>query len=141
MTSHPIRVLIIDDNEVVRMGLEVFLETRDDMELVGEADNGEAGVALCQQLKPDVVIVDFMMPGMDGIDTVRSLRKLPTHMRVLMLSAFVDEEVVKNVNAVNINGYILKENSIDYIAEAIRRIHAGEQVFCSRVKSYMQKGT
>jgi DNA-binding NarL/FixJ family response regulator len=140
LTSRPIRVLIIDDNEVVRMGLEVFLETRDDMELIGEADNGETGVELCQQLTPDVVIVDFMMPGMDGIATVRRLRELSTPVRVMMLSAFVDEAVVQNVTAVNINGYILKENSIDFIAEAIRRIHQGERVFCSRVSSYMKKG-
>jgi two-component system, NarL family, response regulator LiaR len=135
---NPIRVLIIDDNEVVRMGLEVFLETREDMQLVGEADSGKKAVELCRQLLPDVVIVDFMMPEMDGITTIKHLRAEFPVLRVLMLSAFVDEAVVSAVNSININGYILKENSIDYIADAIRRIYRGERVFCSRVQSYLK---
>lgn len=135
----PIRVLIIDDNEVVRLGIQVFLETRDDMVLIGEAEGGEQGIALCRQLQPDVVIVDFMMPGMDGIATIRQLRGEFPQQRVLMLSAFVDATVVQHAVALNTNGYILKENSIDYIADTIQRIHQGEQVFCSHVLAYLKE--
>jgi DNA-binding NarL/FixJ family response regulator len=123
-----IRVVIIDDNEIVRLGLSVFLETCDDMVLVGTAKNGREGIDLCGELKPDIVLLDMMMPEMTGLQTLPELRKICPDTHVIGITAHMEEDIIKDGLKIGIDGFLLKDSSIDSMADAIRRVHQGERV-------------
>jgi NarL family two-component system response regulator LiaR len=121
----PIRVLIVDDQAVVRSGLVAFLLAFDDLELVGEAGSGEEAVRLCSQVQPDVVLMDLVMPGMDGADSTRAIRELCPQIQVIALTSFKETELVQGALEAGAIGYLLKNVSADELAEAIRAAHAG----------------
>jgi DNA-binding NarL/FixJ family response regulator len=89
-----IKVLLVDDHQVVRRGLRTFLEVQDDIEVVGEASDGAEGVARAEELKPDVVLMDVKMPGMDGVEALRKLRELDNPARVLIVTSFTEQRTV-----------------------------------------------
>lgn len=89
-----IRVLVVDDHQVVRRGLRTFLEVQDDIEVVGEAADGDAGIAAAEDLRPDVVLMDIKMPGTDGIEALRRLRELANPARVLIVTSFTEQRTV-----------------------------------------------
>ena len=120
-----IRVLLVDDHEMVRSGLEVFLEVSDDLALVGEAADGEEAVRLCDALHPDVVLMDLVMPRMDGIEATRAIRQAHPHTQVIALTSFKDEELVHAALQAGAIGYLLKNASIEELSAAIRAAHAG----------------
>jgi NarL family two-component system response regulator LiaR len=120
-----IRVLLVDDHAVVRSGLGAFLLAFDDLELVGEAGNGEEAVRLCEQLQPDVVLMDLVMPGMDGAAATRAIRERCPHIQVIALTSFREEELVQRALEAGAISYLLKNVSADELAEAIRSAHAG----------------
>lgn len=120
-----IRVLIADDHAVVRSGLGTFLLAYDDLELVGEASTGVEAVCLCEQLQPDVVLMDLSMPEMDGVAATRLIRKQCPHAQVIALTSFREEEMVRQVLEAGAIGYQLKNISVDDLAAAIRAAHAG----------------
>lgn len=123
----PIRVMIVDDHRVVREGLHAFLsEERDEIELVGEAADGERAVRLAGELRPDVVLMDLVMPGMDGIQTLRRLRDSGIGSRVLILTTFVDDERVRAAIEAGAVGYLLKDVDRDELLGAIRAAAAGK---------------
>jgi NarL family two-component system response regulator LiaR len=123
--SDPIRVLLVDDHAVVRSGLSAFLLAFDDLELVGEAGSGEEAVRLCDRLQPDVVLMDLVMPSMDGAQATRAIRdKCPT-IQVIALTSFKEKELVEGAMEAGAIGYLLKNVSADELAKAIREAHAG----------------
>jgi NarL family two-component system response regulator LiaR len=117
--------MLVDDHAVVRSGLSAFLLAYDDLELVGEFSGGERAVQMCQQLQPDVVLMDMMMPGMDGATaTCEILEKCP-HTQVIALTSFKEKELVEGALQAGAIGYLLKDVSADELAEAIRSAAAG----------------
>lgn len=123
--SRPIRVMIVDDHKVVRSGLATFLITCDDMELVGEAGDGEQALKVCPQVKPDVVLMDLVMPGMDGATATRRMRAQCPEIQVIALTSFKDQELVQGALQAGAIGYLLKDISADELADAIRAAYAG----------------
>jgi NarL family two-component system response regulator LiaR len=127
MTSSPprIRVLIVDDHAMVRRGLATFLKVFDDMELAGEAASGQAAILLCAQLQPDVVLMDMVMPDMDGATATRLIRKQSESIQVIALTSFKEEILVQSALQAGAIAYLLKDVSSDELAQAIRAAHAG----------------
>ncbi len=121
-----IKVLLVDDHQVVRRGLRTFLEVQDDIEVVGEAADGAEGVALAGELQPDVVLMDIKMPGMDGVEALRRLRELDHRARVLVVTSFTEQRtVIPALRARAPPGYVYKDIDPDALAGAIRSVHAG----------------
>jgi len=123
--SPRIRVLVADDHAMVRRGLATFLKVYDDLELVGEAASGQAAVQLCDDLQPDVVLMDMVMPDMDGAAATRLIRNQSTSIQVLALTSFKEEILVRSALQAGAIGYLLKDVSADELAGAIRAAHAG----------------
>lgn len=121
-----IRVMLVDDHAVVRSGLSTFLMTCDDMELVGEASSGEQALAMCQKVKPDVVLMDLVMPGMDGATATRLIREGCPEIQVIALTSFKEQDLVKGALQAGAIGYLLKDISADELANAIRAAYAGK---------------
>lgn len=125
MAETIIRVLLVDDHQVVRRGLRTFLEIQDDIEVVGEAGDGAEGVARAEELKPDVVLMDVKMPGMDGIEALRKLRELGNAAKVLIVTSFTEQRTVVPALRAGASGYVYKDVDPDALAGAIRSVHAG----------------
>jgi two-component system, NarL family, response regulator LiaR len=120
-----IRVLIADDHAVVRQGLRTFLDLQDDIEVVGEAGDGEEALALIEQLAPDVALIDLVMPRMDGIEAIRRLRERAPDVRAIVLSSFVDDDKLFPAVRAGAAGYLLKDVQPQELVEAIRTVHGG----------------
>jgi NarL family two-component system response regulator LiaR len=121
----PIRVMLVDDHTVVRRGLRAVISVSDDMCLVGEADNGEEAIRLCERLQPDVILMDMLMPKMDGIAATKAIHERWPKVRIIALSSFKEREYVEGVLKVGATSYLLKNVSADEIVSAIRRAVAG----------------
>jgi two-component system, NarL family, response regulator LiaR len=124
-SSRAIRVMLVDDHAVVRSGLAAFLLAYDDLDLVGEASDGEEAVALCERLLPDVVIMDLVMPRMDGAAATRAIRERFPDIQVLALTSFKEDDLVQNALKAGAIGYLLKNISAHELAEAVRAAHVG----------------
>ncbi len=124
--SQPIRVMLVDDHLMVRRGLATFLKVFDDLELVGEAESGETAVQLCAQLLPDVVLMDMMMPDMDGPTATRLIRQQHPKIQVVALTSYKEQDLVQNALEAGAIGYLLKDVSADQLARAIRGAHLGQ---------------
>ncbi|MFD3335036.1 response regulator [Streptomyces sp. NPDC058700] len=125
MADQRIRVLLVDDHQVVRRGLRTFLEVQDDIEVVGEASDGAEGVARAEELRPDVVLMDVKMPGTDGIEALKRLRALDNPARVLIVTSFTEQRTVVPALRAGASGYVYKDIDPDALAGAIRSVHAG----------------
>jgi two-component system, NarL family, response regulator LiaR len=123
--SSRIRVLIVDDHPAVRRGLAAFLLAFDDLELVGEADSGRAALDRCEAAQPDVVLMDLVMPEIDGASATRAIRQAHPRTNVLALTSFHEGELVQQALQAGAIGYLLKNISADELAGAIRAAHAG----------------
>ncbi len=121
----PIRVLITDDHAVVRSGLGAFMLAYGDLQLVGEARNGLEALDLCGKVHPDVVLMDLMMPIMDGPTATRAIRERYPHIQVIALTSFKEDEMVQQALEAGAIGYLLKNVSIEELSEAIRNAYAG----------------
>jgi NarL family two-component system response regulator LiaR len=122
----PIRVLVVDDHAVVRGGLRLFLLAFDDLELVGEANSGEKALAQCAELRPDVALMDLVMPGMGGVEAIRLLRERHPHVQVIALTSFPEDELVQAALRAGAISYLLKTISAGDLAAAIRAAAAGQ---------------
>ena len=118
--SKSIRVMLVDDHAVVRSGLSAFLLAYDDLELVGEASSGERAIQTCQQFQPDVVLMDLVMPGMDGATATKLIREKCPNIQVIALTSFKEQELVEGALKAGAIGYLLKDVSADELANAIR---------------------
>jgi two-component system, NarL family, response regulator LiaR len=121
-----ITVLIADDHPVVRQGLRTFLDTQEDLEVVAEACDGEEAVARAAELVPDVVLMDLVMPNLDGIEAIRRIRDASPSTRVLVLTSFIEDEKVFPAVKAGAAGYLLKDVEPTELAGAIRTVTRGE---------------
>lgn len=139
--SKPIRVMLVDDHAVVRSGLGAFLLAYGDLELVGEAPGGERAVSLCSQVHPDVVLMDLMMPGMDGATATRLIRERHPEIQVIALTSFKEKEWVEGALKAGAIGYLLKDVSADELANAIRAAAAGKPTLAADAAQVLIQST
>ena len=123
--TQPIRVMLVDDHTMVRRGLATFLKAYDDLELAGEAGSGEEAIQLCGEILPDVVLMDMVMPDMDGATATRAIRQQFPRVHVIALTSFKEGELIRNALEAGAIGYLLKDVSAEELAEAIRAAYAG----------------
>jgi DNA-binding NarL/FixJ family response regulator len=119
-------VLVVDDHEVVREGLRAFLELQDGIEVAGEATDGEEAIAVAERLDPDVVLMDLVMPKLDGLGAMRELRERVPRARVIVLTSFLDDDKLLPALRAGAAGYLLKNAPPPELARAVRAAHAGE---------------
>jgi NarL family two-component system response regulator LiaR len=121
-----VRVMLVDDHTVVRRGLGAVLEVSDDMSLVGEASDGEEAIQLCERLQPDVILMDLLMPKMDGIAATKAIHERWPKVRIIALTSYKDKEYVEGVLRAGATSYLLKNVSADEIIATINRAVAGQ---------------
>ena len=139
--TDPIRVLLVDDHRVVRSGLSAFLLAFEDLELVGEADSGETAILICNKVKPDVVLLDLVMPGMDGAEATQAIREHCPDIQVIALTSFKEEELVQRALKAGAIGYLLKNVTADELAEAIRAAKAGQPTLAPEAAQVLIQAT
>ena len=123
--SKPIRVMIVDDHDMVRRGLATFLKVKTDLQLVGEARDGEEALRLCGEVRPDVVLMDVLMPRMGGAEATRVIREQYPTVQVIALTSFQEHDLVREIMGAGAISYLLKSVTVDELAEAIRAAYAG----------------
>jgi NarL family two-component system response regulator LiaR len=132
-----IKVLLVDDHEMVRIGLSAVLATEDGLEIIGEASNGADGIRLAKEYSPDVILMDLVMEGMDGIETTRHIMKLMPECKVIVLTSYLDDEKMYPVIEAGAFSYLLKTSRAGEIAQAIRAAARGQSILESQVASKM----
>jgi len=141
MNEDKIRIVIVDDHNVVRSGLSAFLMAFEDFELVGEASDGKEAVELCEILHPDIVLMDLVMPVMDGAQATREIRERFEDIQVIVLTSFKDDELVEGALQAGAIGYLLKNVSADELADDIRKAHAGKPTLAPEATEALIKAT
>ena len=131
----PVTILIADDHEVVRQGIRAFLGAQPDLEVVGEAGSGEEAIRLAGELVPDVVLMDLLMPGMDGIEATRQIKKTSPRTQVVVLTSYHEDEHVFPALRAGAISYLLKDVKMEEMAGAVRRAARGEATLHPRVAS------
>lgn len=131
--KEPITVLIVDDHEVVRKGIRGYLNTIPDYAVVGEADSGEQAVEQVKKLIPDVVLMDLMLPGLDGVEATRIVKNISPRTQVVVLTSFHDDSLIFPALKAGAISYILKDMKMDKLAEAITKAHNGEVILHPKV--------
>ncbi len=129
MAEKRIRVLIVDDHPVVRKGLRQVLEIEDDIEVIGEADNGESGIELATQLKPTIVLMDLIMPGMNGIEAIRKIKNVIPDIRIVVLTSYHENTMVIPAVKAGALSYLLKNSSSKNLLKVIRAAVKSESQF------------
>jgi len=124
--TKPISVMIVDDHPVVRSGLTTMLQAFDDLMFIGEAASGPQALAECEQTLPDVILMDMLMPGMDGVATTQAVLARYPGVKIIILTSFAEEEMVQDALDAGAIGYLLKNAPIDTLAEAIRSAYFGQ---------------
>ncbi len=135
MALDVIRVLVCDDHELFRRGLRMVLEAEDGIEVVAEAANGELAVEVVGELAPDVVLMDLRMPQMDGIEATRIVRRLFPTTRIIVLTVSDEEDDLYGAVKAGANGYLLKEVSIEEVADAVRAVYGGQSLLSASLAS------
>ncbi len=123
---NPIRLLIVDDHAIVRQGLRAIIRVTPDMELVGEADNGRTALDLATKLAPDVVLMDLVMPDLDGVTAIGLMKRDRQAVRIIALTTFVEADLVLGAVQAGADGYLLKDVDVQELTRAIRTVHAGQ---------------
>lgn len=135
VSDEPIRVLIVDDHALFRRGLVMVLEQEKDIDLVGEAGDGAEAVNIAQETMPDVVLMDVRMPRRGGIEATSQIKALAPHIKILMLTISDEEADLYDAIKAGASGYLLKEISIEEVANAIRQVHAGQSMISPSMAS------
>jgi two-component system, NarL family, response regulator LiaR len=131
--NEPITVLLVDDHQLVRQGVRAFLDTQPDMEVVGEAESGETAVLLVSQQPPDVILMDLMMPGMDGVEATRRVKKASPRTQVVVLTSYHQDEHIFPAIRAGALSYVLKDIGPADLADTVRQAARGEAVLHPRV--------
>src|SRR5262245_43961646 len=120
-----IRVLIVDDHAIVRQGLRLLLEAQADLDVAGEATDGQMAIQMAQQLRPDVILMDLTMPGMSGLEAIRRIADLDLDCKMLVLTSSLEDQMVKQAIKAGAHGYILKASRANDLVQAIQRVAQG----------------
>ncbi|OGN92949.1 MAG: DNA-binding response regulator [Chloroflexi bacterium RBG_13_50_21] len=136
-----IRVMLVDDHNVVRSGLATFLRAYDDLELIAEAKNGREAVKLCREKKPDVILMDLMMPEMDGIAATRAILADCPEIKIIAMTSFEDEQLVQGVLAAGAISYLIKNVTSDELAKAIRDAASGRSTLSPEAARVLVQAT
>ena len=143
MTKSPIRVLIVDDHAIVRKGIRALLTQVETIEVVGEAGDGQEAVKLAGKLNPDVILMDLVMPGGDGIEAIRHITDQHPEARILVLTSFASDDKVFPAIKAGALGYLLKDSEPTDLLQAIQKVHRGEPslhpIIASKVLQEMQR--
>ncbi|MCB0102348.1 MAG: response regulator transcription factor [Anaerolineales bacterium] len=134
-----IRVFITDDHQIVRRGIRQLLSTEKGIEVIGEASNGREAVAGVEQLKPDIVLMDLVMPVMDGIEAIRQIKAGNSSTQILVLTSFATDDKVFPAIKAGALGYLIKDTSPDELINAIRQVHKGEPTLHSSIAQKLLK--
>lgn len=138
---HPTRVMLVDDHAVVRSGLSAFLMAYDDLELVGEASSGERAIALCEEVQPDVILMDLVMPGMDGATATSIILEKCPDIQVIALTSFKEQDLVEGALKAGAISYLLKDVSAEELANAIRSATAGKPTLSPEAAQVLIRAT
>lgn len=136
-----VRVLLVEDHALVRSGLRVLLERASDIHVLGEASNGQQAVEMTKALKPDLVIMDIMMPRLNGIQAAEHLRELKLPVKVLLLSMYADEALIHQALQSGVKGYVLKTAASEELIRAIRAVARGETYLSSEISTVVFENT
>ena len=128
-----IRVLFVDDHEMVRIGVSAYLSSLPDIEVIGEAENGLKGVEMALSLKPDVILMDLVMPEMDGIEATKQIREKMPEVKILILTSMLDQDHAIPALEAGASGYLLKESDPDELLLAIKKVINGETYIHSKI--------
>jgi NarL family two-component system response regulator LiaR len=131
--SDPITILIVDDHEVVRKGVRGYLDTLSEFDVVAEAQSGEQAIDLAQKHVPDVILMDLVLPGMDGVETTRIIKNISPRTQIVVLTSYHDDALVFPALKAGAISYILKDMKMDKLAEAVRKAHHGEVILHPKV--------
>ncbi|AIM17153.1 MULTISPECIES: response regulator transcription factor [Neobacillus] len=132
-----IRVLFVDDHEMVRIGVSAYLSAQPDIEVVGEADNGKTGVELALKLRPDIILMDLVMKEMDGIEATRQIMEQWPEAKIIIVTSFLDDEKVYPALEAGATSYLLKTSKASEIADAVRATYQGQSVLEPEVTGKM----
>jgi NarL family two-component system response regulator LiaR len=139
--TRQIRVIVVDDHAMLRRGLRFFLRGFEDLELVGEATSGAEAIALCAGLEPDVILMDMVMPDMDGAETTRAIRREHPHAQVIALTSFQEQGLIERALQAGAIGYLLKNVSAEELARAIREAYAGRSILAPEATEALVQAT
>ncbi len=130
--SEKIRIVLVDDHDVVRQGFKFFIDAIEELELVGEAANGQDAVDVVSKLSPDIVLMDMVMPKMNGVEATEAIKEKNSKVKIIALTSFVDDEqLVHKALEAGASGYFFKNVTVDELADAVRRIHQGDVILAS----------
>ena len=135
--NDPIRVMVVDDHDMVREGLAVLLRSFKDLTLIADAKTGKEAIRLIEQDEPDVVLMDLVMPGMDGVELTHEVRRRFPSVQIVALTSFKDENYVHDALQAGAIGYLLKDTTIDEIADAIRSAYAGRPTLAPEATQFL----
>ncbi|MEJ2487151.1 MAG: response regulator transcription factor [Anaerolineales bacterium] len=133
--TEPIRILLVDDHEVVRQGVRAFFDVQEGFEVIGEAESGAEAVKIVENLVPDVVLMDLIMPGMDGVEATRLVKNISPTSQIVVLTSYHDDEHIFPALKAGALSYILKDVKMDELADAVRNAARGEATLHPRVAS------
>jgi len=136
-----IRIMLVDDHAVVRSGLSAFILAFDDFELVGEAPDGEKALTICETAQPDVILMDLVMPGMDGAETTGLIRERYPDIQVIALTSYKEQDLVENALKAGALSYLLKDVSADELAKAIRAAKSGKSTLSPEAAQVLIQAT
>jgi NarL family two-component system response regulator LiaR len=139
--TQPIRVVIVDDHAMLRRGLRFFLTGFDDLDMVGEASSAKEGITLCAELAPDVVLMDMVLPDMDGAAATQAIRDQNPNTQVLALTSFQEKDLIERALQAGAIGYLLKNVSAHDLAKAIREAHAGRSTLAPEATEVLIQAT
>ncbi len=140
-SNHGIRVMIVDEHPMVRRGLAAFLATTPDLELVAEARDGEDAILQCDREQPDVVLMDLMMPRMNGIEATQAIKERAPQVSVIALTSFAEKELVQDALKAGAVSYLLKDVGADELAQAIRAAYAGKPTLAPEATELLIRST
>src|SRR5262249_40861638 len=133
VNTGPIRVLIVDDHAVLRQALRFLLETQQGVEVIGDASNGREAVEMAEQLLPDVVLMDTVMPGLNGIEATRQIRRRLPKTKVLILTGYMEDEQISGALKAGASGYVVKKSDVEELILGIQAVHRGNPYFSSSI--------
>ena len=133
-----IKVLLVDDHEMVRLGVSAYLSVQEDIEVIDQAENGKIGVEKALEFKPDIILMDLVMPVMDGIEATKEILSKWKEAKIIIVTSFIDDEKVYPAISAGAKSYLLKTSSASEIAQAIRDTYRGEGVFEKEVSEKLE---